>query len=426
MWLIALRWEHSSNDMTWKHTIETAFAGLRRNRSRSALTILGIVIGITAIMLVISLGAGAQALILGEVQGLGVNTIAVVPGREPSGISDAAQVFSDSLKDKDITALKSKFNVPHLESLMPVLFGADTGVYGSETYSLTIFGGSELMSDIFDVHPTEGRFFDESDVKSRADVIVIGSKVREKLFGDVDPIGEKMRIKGRNFRIIGLLPKTGGGSLFNFDEAAMMPYTTARDYVFGIKYYHRFIIKADSDENVNSTAEDVRRTLRESHEIDDPAKDDFFVSTQEDLANRLSVITTSLTYFLVAMASIALFVGGIGIMNIMLVSVTERTREIGLRKALGATGRDILRQFLLEAVFLTAIGGVVGIALGTILSFIISLGLSVGLGVNWQFVFPISGIVLGLGVSTFVGLVFGGYPARQASLKSPIEALRYE
>jgi putative ABC transport system permease protein len=412
--------------MTWKHLIGTAFSGLRTNKSRSALTILGIVIGITAIMLVVSLGAGAQALILGEIEGLGTNTVAVVPGREPSGPSDSAQIFSDSLREKDLLALKSKFNVPNLKSIMPVLFGGDTGVYLNETYRLTIFGGSELMEEIFDARPEAGEFFSEDDVKSRADVVVIGSKVREELFGESNPIGEKIRIKGRNFKVIGYLAPTGGGSLFNFDEAAMIPYTTARDYIFGIKYYHRFIIQADDDKNVDIVAEDVRRTLRESHDIDDPSKDDFFVSTQADLAKRLSTITTSLTWFLIAMASISLFVGGIGIMNIMLVSVTERTREIGLRKALGATDRDILSQFLLEAVFLTAIGGMVGIILGTLFSYLISFGLSVGLNVDWKFVFPLTGIVLGLFVSSLVGLVFGGYPARKASRKSPIEALRYE
>lgn len=412
--------------MTFTQLIKTALSGLRTNRSRSFLTILGIVIGITAIMLVVSLGAGAQALILGQVQGLGTNTIAVIPGREPSGPSDVAQVFSDSLRDKDITALLNRYNVPHLASLMPVLFGAETGVYGANTYHLTIFAASELIADVFDLHPTEGGFFDDGDVKSRSDVVIIGSKVRDELFDGQDPLGEKVRIKGRTFRVIGILPKTGGGSLFNFDEAAIMPYTTARDYVFGIKYYHRFIIQADSNKNVEITAADVRTTLRQSHGIEDSAKDDFFVSTQEDLANRLSTITTSLTWFLIAMASISLFVAGIGIMNIMLVSVTERTREIGLRKALGATDRDILSQFLYEAVFLTAIGGLIGIVLGTGLSFLISIALSKGLGVNWKFVFPLSGVFLGLVVSTLVGLIFGGYPARQASKKSPIEALRYE
>ena len=174
------------------------------------------------------------------------------------------------------------------------------------------------------------------------------------------------------------------------------------------------------------TSNDIRLTLEESHGITDPTKDDFTVQTQQDLANRLGTITTALTWFLVAMASIALFVGGIGIMNIMLVAVTERTREIGLRKALGATNSDILTQFLIEAVFLTGIGGLVGIILGSSLAYIISYILSAGLGLNWQFVFPWLGAILGFGVSALVGLVFGSYPAYKASKKSPIEALRYE
>ncbi|MDE1941430.1 MAG: FtsX-like permease family protein, partial [Patescibacteria group bacterium] len=229
-----------------------------------------------------------------------------------------------------------------------------------------------------------------------------------------------------NFKVVGTLPPSGGGSLFNFDSMVIMPYTTAMDYVLGQKYYNRLIIQADSDQNVPVTADDITLTLRESHGITDPSKDDFTVQTQQDLANRLGTITSALTYFLVAVASIALFVGGVGIMNIMLVAVTERTREIGLRKSLGARDGDILKQFLLEAVLLTVIGGVVGILLGASLAYLISIGLSKGLNVSWQFVFPWDGAALGFGVSALIGLVFGGYPARQASRKSPIEALRYE
>ncbi|MBU6390165.1 FtsX-like permease family protein, partial [Patescibacteria group bacterium] len=209
-------------------------------------------------------------------------------------------------------------------------------------------------------------------------------------------------------------------------DMALVPYTTAQDYILGIKYFNRLIIEAKDGFDVAAVANDVKLTLRESHNITDPAKDDFFVQTQQDLANRLSTITSALTWFLVAVASIALFVGGVGIMNIMLVAVTERTREIGLRKALGATDKDILSQFLLEAVLLTGIGGVIGIILGSGLAFIIALALSKFLALNWQFVFPWSGAALGFGVSALIGLIFGGYPARQASKKSPIEALRYE
>lgn len=412
--------------MTWRHTLKTSLTGLSTNRSRSVLTIFGIVIGITAIMLVISLGAGAQELILGQVQGLGTNTIAVIPGREPTGPSDVTALFSDSLKPKDLTALSNKANVPHLKNIMPTVFGAGSSSYGSNTYQVTIFGGTELLAEIFDLHPVEGFFFDASDVASRSNVAVIGSKVATKLFENESPIGKNVKVKGRNLRVVAVLPPSGGGSLFNFDEMIALPYTTAADYILGQKYFSRFIIQSDTDANVGVTADDVKLTLRASHNITDPTKDDFTVQTQQDLANRLSTITNALTYFLVAVASIALFVGGVGIMNIMLVAVTERTREIGLRKALGARDRDILTQFLLEAVLLTGIGGIVGIILGSLLAFIIAFGLSHFLALNWQFVFPWSGAILGFTVSALIGLIFGGYPAHQASKKSPIEALRYE
>jgi putative ABC transport system permease protein len=225
---------------------------------------------------------------------------------------------------------------------------------------------------------------------------------------------------------VAVLPKSGGGSLFNFDSMVIMPYTTAMTYVTGQKYYNRIVTQAVSDAAVPVTASYIKLTLEESHNITDPTKDDFTIETQQTLANTLGTITSALTWFLVAVASIALFVGGVGIMNIMLVSVTERTREIGLRKALGAKDRDILTQFLLEAVLLTVIGGVIGIVLGAGLAFLTAFALSHFLALNWQFVFPWSGVILGLSVSTVIGLVFGGYPASQASKKSPIEALRFE
>ena len=412
--------------MTIKHIVKTAITGLRTNRSRSILTIIGIVIGITAIMLVMSLGAGAQNLILGEVQGLGTNTIAVIPGREPTGPSDTAQLFSDSLKPADIVALSKKANVPGLVSIMPTVLGAETASYQSNAYSVSIFGATDLIASIFSLNPSKGYFFTSDDVTASNDVVVLGNKVVEHLFDGTDPVGQKVKIKGRNFKVVGILPASGGGTLFNFDSMVIMPYTTAQNYILGTNYFNRVIMQAVSDAAVPVTSNDIRLTLEESHGITDPTKDDFTVQTQQDLANRLGTITTALTWFLVAMASIALFVGGIGIMNIMLVAVTERTREIGLRKALGATNSDILTQFLIEAVFLTGIGGLVGIFLGSSLAYIISYILSAGLGLNWQFVFPWLGAILGFGVSALVGLVFGSYPAYKASKKSPIEALRYE
>jgi putative ABC transport system permease protein len=413
--------------MTIRHLFKTSLTGLRTNRSRSILTILGIVIGITAIMLVVSLGAGAQNLILGEVQGLGTNTIAIIPGQVSTNPSaGAGSLYSDSLKPADVTALENKANVPGLISLMPVVIGADTASYGSNTYQMTIFGATDLISNIFNLVPSGGQFFDQSDVDSMSSTVVIGADVASYLFENQDPLNQDITIKGRNFRVVAVLPKSGGGSLFNFDSMVIMPYTTVMTYVTGQKYYNRIITQAVSDAAVPVTADNIRLTLEESHNITDPTKDDFTVETQQSLANTLGTITSALTWFLVAVASIALFVGGVGIMNIMLVSVTERTREIGLRKALGAKDRDILSQFLLEAVLLTVIGGVVGIILGSVLAYLIALILSHFLAINWQFVFPWSGAILGITVSAVIGLVFGGYPARQASKKSPIEALRYE
>lgn len=412
--------------MVFHYSIKTAYRGLTAHKSRSILTILGIIIGVAAIILVVSLGEGAQNLILGQIQGLGSNTIAVIPGRQPKGPSDAAQIFSDSLKEKDLIALNKKENVPTLRNIMPVVFGGESASYQGETYRLTLFGGTELMAQIFNLDPAEGIFLTGDDVKGLASVVVIGSKVKDELFGSSSALGEKIKIKNKSLRVIGVLPKKGQTSFFNFDEMAIVPYTTMQKYILGINYFHRFIVESEDEAVISQTVSDVTRTIRESHNITDSSKDDFFVQTQEDLVKSLGTITTALTMFLAAVAAISLIVGGIGIMNIMLVSVTERTREIGLRKALGATNRDILTQFLLEAVMLTATGGIVGIAIGTTFSFLISLVLSKVLELSWTFTFPIGASIIGILVSGTIGIVFGLYPARKASLKSPMEALRYE
>lgn len=407
-------------------TLKTAIGGLRTNKSRSLLTILGIVIGITAIILLMSLGQGAQDLILGQLQGMGSKTIFILPGRQPKGTADAAQMMSDSLKSSDLDVLKRKSNVPDVDKIMPLVFGGATASYESETYRLTIFGSSETISEIMDLSTEFGSFFTEEEANAAADVVVIGSKVKKELFGDSDALGQRIKIKGRNLRVVGILPQKGQVSFFNFDEVAIVPYTTAQKYIFGIKFFHRIAVTAKTDDGIARTVSDIQVALRNAHGITDPDKDDFHIETQADLAERLGVITNVFTLFLVAVAAISLVVGGIGIMNIMLVAVSERTREIGLRKAIGATESDILSQFLLEAVLLTGAGGFVGIAIGTSLSFIAALILSKVAMLNWEFNFPIFAAGLGLGVSTLIGLVFGLYPAKQASRKSPIEALRYE
>jgi putative ABC transport system permease protein len=325
-----------------------------------------------------------------------------------------------------VEALKKKSNVPTMESVMPMVFGADAAIYGKEKYQVTIFGGTELAGKIFDISATEGNFVTSDDISSAADVIVIGSKVKDKLFGNDSAIGKKIRIKDKSLRVIGVLPKKGQVSFFNFDEAVLLPYTTAQKYIFGIKYFNELVIQADSDATVSQTVRDVEATLRNTHNITDPEKDDFYLETQADLAQRVSTITNILTYFLTMVAAISLLVGGIGIMNIMLVSVTERTREIGLRKAIGAKNNDILTQFLFESVILTCLGGAIGIFFGIILSILGAIVIGYFLGQAWPMGISLFAILLGFSVSAFIGIVFGIYPARRASKLDPIEALRYE
>jgi len=414
--------------MKLKHSFKTAITGVTAHKSRSALTLLGIVIGITSIMMIISIGKGAEGLILGEVNSLGADTIVVRPGKEPKGPTDlAGTLFADSLKTRDIEALKKKSNVPHLVDIAPAVVVVASASYEGETYRPQIFGWSaEFMAKMFDVYAKEGVLFSESDIKNKSPVVVIGTKVKTELFGESDAVGKSIKIKNKKFRVVGVLASRGQVSFMNPDEVVVMPYSTAQTYLLGIDYYHEVMVKADDPENVARTVSDIEATIREMHNISDPEKDDFFVVTQEGLVAQIGTIMSVLTIFLSSVVAISLVVGGIGVMNIMLVSVTERTREIGLRKALGATNKDILTQFLIEAVSLAAAGGVIGIALGSFLSFVIAVVLEKVMLLDWSFVFPINAAILGFGVSALVGLIFGIYPARQASKKSPMEALRYE
>ncbi|MGC9599083.1 MAG: ABC transporter permease [Minisyncoccia bacterium] len=405
---------------------KTATTGLATNRSRSFLTILGIVIGITAIIIVMSLGQGAQGLILGQIQSIGSRVIAIVPGRQPTSPTDFLSMFTDSLKKSDLAALENKANVPHAATVMPIVFGSEAVSWQTNTYQATLLGTTELFGDIYNITADEGEMFTADDVASLSNVAVIGKTVEQKLFDGSSAVGQKVRINNTTFRVVGVLKSTGQLSFLNFDEAVFVPYTTAQTYIFGINYFNRITVEADSNSTVNATADDITATLRNDHGIIDPSKDDFYIQTQESAMQTVSTILNVLTLFLASVAAVSLVVGGIGIMNIMLVSVTERTREIGLRKALGATDNNILSQFLLEAVILTAIGGVIGIVLGGLVSFGVALILSKVYALNWQFVLPWTAVALGLGVSSGIGLVFGIYPARQASKKSPIEALRYE
>jgi len=414
--------------MKIRHNLQTALAGLATHKSRSLLTILGIVIGVTSIILIMAIGEGAQKLIVAEIGGFGAETIIVRPGKEPTGPSDFAEsLFSDSLKERELNALLLKGNVPDLIAASPEILIPGSVAYEGETFKPVILGFSaEFLIQTLNLTVSEGITFDETDIRSKARIAMIGSRVKEELFGADSAIGKTIQIKGEKFRIVGVFDKRGQVVFFDLDELVLVPYTTAQTYLTGAKHYAQIIVSVESADQVNRAVEDIKKTLRELHRIENPADDDFFVQTQQGVVEQVQNILSILTLFLTAVVAIALVVGGIGVMNIMLVSVTERTKEIGLRKAIGATKRDILIQFLLEAIMLTGAGGIISIILSAGLSLLIAIIISRFAGFDWNFAFPIPAAILGLAVSTAVGLVFGIYPARKAAEKNPIDALRYE
>jgi len=414
--------------MKLKYVLKTASTGLNANKTRSTLTILGIVIGITAIMLIVSIGQGAERIILSQIEGMGAETIVLRPGREPKGPSDFAQtLFSDSIRQRDIDAILRKENAPYVVDVAPAVIVSDKVSYQGETYRPSIFGWSaEFLLSMGSVELERGVPFDETDIRQEASVAIIGAKVADELFGLDDPIGKQIRIGNKSFRVVALLKKKGSSTFFNPDELVVIPYTTAQTYLTGKNYFQEVMIRAEGPEFVQKTVDDITATLRELHNITDPEKDDFYIETQQGVIDQVGTILTALTAFLSAVSAISLLVGGVGVMNVMFVTVTERTREIGLRKALGARNRDILAQFLLESVILTVLGGIIGVILGLLLGFVTAFGLSQYLNLEWEYQFPIGATVLGVLVAAGTGLLFGIYPARKAAQKNPIEALRYE
>ncbi|MFW5853220.1 MAG: ABC transporter permease [Patescibacteria group bacterium] len=413
--------------MDLKHTIITALNGLKNHKSRSVLTILGIVIGVAAIIIVMALGKGAEELIVGEVSAMGAETAVVLPGTGEDFQDLAQTLLTKSLTEDSLEALKRPSNVPNLIKITPMILLSGQTTYLNNNYRPVIIGGeSDFFIDTFNIYPAEGIIFEEEEVNARSRVALIGSKVKDELFNNQEALGEFIRINDQRFRVIGIFPSRGQVSFFNLDDLVLIPYTTAQSYLSGADFYDRIVMVADDVDNVDKMVFDATATLREAHNINYGEDNDFYIQTQQGLLDQITAITSILTAFLVAVVGISLVVGGIGIMNIMLVSVTERTKEIGLRKALGATREDILKQFLLEAIILTSLGGLVGVILGGVVAWGISVVLTYTVSPDWAFAFPIPAALLGVGVSALIGLIFGIYPAWQAAEKSPIEALRYE
>ena len=335
-----------------------------------------------------------------------------------------AGIVTKTLVQTDVDALDRE---PSITTAVPVVRGQAAAVYGDNSLNAAYGGVTANFFSVLNFSIQEGRAFTQNDVDALNHVAVIGSGLATTIFGNVDPINQYMLLGNVEFRVVGVLASSSSGAFgSNEDDAAIIPITVAQEQMLGINYFNEVIVQADAAYNPSFVQSRITSVLEQDHNITNPTKDDFTIETEQDILSLLGNITSVMTLFLAAIASISLVVGGIGIMNIMLVSVTERTREIGLRKAVGATDKDIMQQFLTEAVVITLLGGIVGITVGAIFVGLAYLILSNTLSIGWTFAFPLSAVILAVTVSTAAGLIFGIYPARQAAKKSPIEALRYE
>ncbi len=397
------------------------------NKLRSTLTMLGIIIGVAAVITLVSVGQGVQAFVVGEFQGLGNNLLFVFPGQFVPGEGPRRR-GGQGLTDGDVEALSDPVRVPDVVAIVPEYGRSATVTRGGNEARTSITGTTTGFTDMRNFYPDVGRFFNEQDLTTNARVAVLGQTVYEKLFPDGEPpIGESIRINNVNFQIIGLMQEKGGSGFNDQDDLVLIPITTAQRRLFparrsdgqmAVDSIYAQILNEDRQE---AAIVQMELVLRETHNIAFDEEDDFTVVSQAELVSAFSQVTNVLTIFLGVIAGISLLVGGIGIMNIMLVSVRERTREIGLRKAVGAKRQDILWQFLTEAMVLSLLGGLIGLVLGAAGAFLIA-----NYSDSLQPTLAWDSVVLAIGFSALIGLFFGIYPATRAAALNPIDALRYE
>ncbi|HTM68065.1 MAG TPA: ABC transporter permease [Candidatus Binatia bacterium] len=401
-----------------------SFRTLAASKSRTFLTMLGIIIGVMSVLAVISVGLSAQRLVVGQVQSLGSNLVGVLPGggQDTGPPPIAFGIVTTSLKIADANALA---DVPHVVAVTPYVRRSQPINAGTHSATVTVSGVNEQLIRVEDFSMGEGRFLSAEDVNGFGRVVVLGVKTAGELFPGGGAVGQFVRIKGSQFEVIGVMAKRGTAFFQDQDDQAIIPVTTAQKFVSGADYVTFVRAKIDSAENIPGALDDIKRTLRHRHGITDPAKDDFTVRSASTAIDILGNVTGAIKGFLLIVTAISLVVGGINIMNVMFVAVRERTREIGLRKALGAHPTRILLQFLMESAMISFMGGAIGTALGVLVTWGVAKVIA-GMGYDWHFMVPLSGVVWSLGISVTIGLVFGVWPAASAARLEPIAALRYE
>lgn len=394
---------------------------LTLNKTRTGLAILGIVIGIGSVIALLSLGQATQAMISSQIEALGSNLLTVSPGASNQGAVRGAAGSRTTLTNDDATALATSPEITTISKVSPEVSKRTQVTTGATNTNTQVIGATAAYADVHKIAIATGSFITDQDNVNMTKVAVVGPQVVTDLFGDgATPIGQDIRISGKTFTIIGITVSKGGTGFMNQDDIIFIPLTTAQKQILGVNYLNSIAVEAKSSDVMTAAQDEVGYLLLSRHKIADPTLADFSIVSQQDILNTASSTTGTFTALLSGIAAISLLVGGIGIMNIMLVTVTERTREIGLRKALGAKKRIITTQFLIESIILTFTGGTVGIFLGIGASYIISKLISTA------FFISIPSIFLAFGVSAAIGVLFGWYPARKAAQMQPIEALRYE
>jgi len=402
----------------YKESFLMAWASLIANKMRSILTMLGIIIGVAAVIALVSIGNGVKQDIQNSISSLGSNLLMVMPGAPRTPGVRPSQGSMKSLKVSDYQAISKLDGV---KAASPYTANSYVSIYQSKNWTTTVSGVSSNFQDVNNWTMAEGRFISSKNVENRERVAVVGQTVVKNLFAGEDPVGKEIRVKNIPFRVIGVLNSKGNGTMGNDqDDVIFIPYTTAMERVEGVDYLRMVYVVASDDNGIDRLQSDIENLLRVRHGIKDTNLDDFNIQNMKSIMETMEQTTGTLTLFLGAVAAISLVVGGIGIMNIMLVSVTERTREIGIRKALGATYFVIVTQFLIEAVVISLMGGLIGIALG------IGASKLIGLASGMSTVISVPTIILSFAFSMAIGLVFGIYPARKAAKLNPIDALHYE
>ena len=405
--------------MNLKESIEVALEGLIANKMRAALTMLGVIIGVGAVIAMLAIGQGAREQTMQRIQAMGTNVLMVMAGQSRQGAVRGGFGSSTTLTVEDAEAIPDK--CPSVLKSVPEARGNVQVKYANQNTNTTIFGTTPDYPAVRDYSLSDGRFFTDQEVKATKKVAVIGQTTATNLFGTESPVGKSIRIKGTKFEVIGLLtPKGAGGGFQDPDDQIMIPISTAMRRILGVTNIRSISLEGKSAELMTQATDEVTQLLRKRHKIPDGEDDDFIVRNQAEFMEMADETSRVFTMLLGGIASVSLLVGGIGIMNIMLVSVTERTREIGIRKALGARRNDIMLQFLIESLVLSLLGGAVGVLFGMMGSVL------VGSLTGWNVTVSLQSVILSFTFAALVGVFFGLYPARQASGLDPIEALRYE